>query len=71
MFQITINGNNTITSTHLPGANGSRHSIGNGREGNPYQSPHCATVLDRNDINKLLNIDGKVDAILGNGFYTY
>jgi 6-phosphogluconolactonase (cycloisomerase 2 family) len=37
----------------------------------PYQSPHCATVLDKDDIDKLLNIDGKADAVLGNGFYTY
>ncbi len=35
----------------------------------PYKSPHCATVLDRDDIDKLLNIDGKVDAVNGNGFY--
>jgi hypothetical protein len=34
-----------------------------------YKSPHCATVLDRDDIHKLLNIDRKADAISGNGFY--
>jgi hypothetical protein len=36
---------------------------------NPYKSPHCATIIDGNDIHKLLNIDEKVDAIVGNGFY--
>jgi hypothetical protein len=35
----------------------------------PYKSPHCATIIDRNDIDKLLNIHGKADAVNGNGFY--
>ena len=37
--------------------------------GSAYKSPHCATVLDRDDIDKLLNIDGKSDALIGNRFY--
>jgi DNA-binding beta-propeller fold protein YncE len=36
---------------------------------NPYKSPHCATIIDRVDIATLLNIDKKLDAINGNGFY--
>jgi len=36
----------------------------------PYKSPHCATVLEKDDINMLLNIDEKADAVIGNGFYT-
>ena len=35
----------------------------------PYKSPDCATVLDRDDIDMLLNIDNKIDAALGTGFY--
>jgi sugar lactone lactonase YvrE len=35
----------------------------------PYKSPHCATIMDRHDIDKLLNIDRKADAVNGNGFY--
>jgi len=36
---------------------------------NPYKSPHCATIMDRTDIDRLLNIDIKAYAISGNGFY--
>ena len=35
----------------------------------PYVSPHCATIIDGDDILKLLNIHGKADAVNGNGFY--
>ena len=35
----------------------------------PYQSPHCATIIEANNIYKLLHIDGKADALNGNGFY--
>jgi hypothetical protein len=35
----------------------------------PYKSPHCATIMDRDDIDKLSNIDRKADAVNGNGFY--
>ena len=35
----------------------------------PYKSPHCATIIDGDDILKLLNIHGKADAVNGNGFY--
>jgi len=38
---------------------------------NPYKSPYYESVLDRDDINMLLNIDGKADAVIGNGFYIY
>jgi 6-phosphogluconolactonase (cycloisomerase 2 family) len=46
-----------------------RHFTQKSLSDNPYQSPHCATIMDRDDIDKLLNIDGKVDAVNGNGFY--
>jgi len=36
---------------------------------NPYKSPHCAIIMDRDDIYKLLHIDIKANAISGNGFY--
>jgi len=36
---------------------------------NPYKSPHCATIMDKTDIDMLLNIDIKAYAISGNGFY--
>jgi hypothetical protein len=36
---------------------------------NPSQSPHCVTIMDRDDIDKLLNIDRKADVVNGNGFY--
>ena len=35
----------------------------------PYKSPNCATIIEGDDIHKLLNIDRKADAISGNGFY--
>ena len=35
----------------------------------PYKSPHCVTIIDRHDIDKLLNIDRKADVVNGNGFY--
>jgi hypothetical protein len=36
---------------------------------NPYKSPHCEIIIDRHDIHKLLHIDRKVNAIVGDGFY--
>jgi hypothetical protein len=35
----------------------------------PFKSPYCETIMDRVDISKLLNINGKADAVNGNGFY--